>query len=83
VSFVNVDARQADYADGTVFFLYTPCTGHMFQAVLDKLHDEARLRPITIATYGPCTQQVAQQPWLQPRGCQTGQEHTVAFFTSV
>jgi hypothetical protein len=83
VSFVNVDARQADYADGTVFFLYTPCTGRMFQAVLDKLHDEARLRPITIATYGPCTERVAQQPWIQPRGCQTGQEHTVVFFTSV
>jgi hypothetical protein len=82
VSCVNVDARQADYTDGTVFFLYTPCTGRMLQEVLDRLHGEARLRPITIATYGPCTERVAQQPWLQPRGCRVGQEHTVAFFTS-
>jgi Histone methylation protein DOT1 len=83
VSFVNVDARQADYADGTVFFLYTPCTGRMFQEVLDRLHDEARVRPITIATYGPCTERVAQQPWLRPSEQQTGHEHMVAFFTSV
>jgi Histone methylation protein DOT1 len=83
VSFVNVDARQADYADGTVFFLYTPCTGRMFQEVLDRLHDEARVRPITIATYGPCTERVAQQPWLRPGAHQTGHEHRVAFFTSV
>jgi hypothetical protein len=82
VSIVNVDARQADYADGTLFFLYTPCTGRMFQEVLDRLHNEARLRPITIATYGPCTERVAQQPWLRPSGPRTGDDDTALFFTS-
>lgn len=83
VSFVNVDARQADYADGTIFFLYTPCAGCMFQEVIDRLHGEACVRPITIATYGPCTERVAQQPWLRPRAYQTGHDHTASFFTSV
>lgn len=65
VDFCQSDARQADYSDGTVFFLYTPFRGAMLQEVLDRLHDVARLRPITIATYGPCTLSVAEEPWLQ------------------
>ena len=65
VTFINCDARQADYADGTVFFLYTPCTGRMFQEVLDRLHAEAYVRPISIAAYGLCSAQVTQQSWLR------------------
>jgi hypothetical protein len=67
VTFHHADARQADYTDGTVFFLYTPCTGQMLQEVLEALHVQARTRPITLATYGPCTAHVAQQPWLYPQ----------------
>lgn len=81
VSFINVDARIADYADGTVFFLYTPFTGRMFQAVLDKLHSEARARAMMIATYGPCTEHMAQQPWAQLMERQTFGHDTLALFT--
>lgn len=82
VSVVNVDARQADYADGTVFFLYTPFTGRMLQQVLDRLHAEARARSITVITYGPCTEHVAPQPWLRAVRRQTFGHDTLAFFAS-
>jgi len=42
VEFVNLDARDADYSDGTVFFMYTPFTGKLLQEVLEKLKGESR-----------------------------------------
>jgi hypothetical protein len=64
VSFMAGDARQAAYAEGTVFFMYTPFEGAMLQAVLDKLGEESRKRMFRLFTYGPCTPAVAQQRWL-------------------
>jgi precorrin-6B methylase 2 len=81
VAFINRDARQADYADGTTFFLYTPCTGRMLQEVLDRLHQETRSHTITIAAYGLCTEHVAQQDWLQPTLRQVFDHDTLALFT--
>jgi len=83
VAFLNVDAREADYADGTVFFLYTPFTGRLLQAVLAKLAEEARRRHITLATYGACTRDVAQQSWLQATVQRAFAHDTLALFTSV
>ncbi len=80
--FHNIDAREADYADGTVFFLYTPFTGPILQDVLMRLRDEARSRRITVATYGSCTRDVAQQSWLQPIGQQTLHDRNLVLFTS-
>ena len=42
VDFINVDAREAEYADGTVFFLYTPFEGKMLLEVLGRLKEEAQ-----------------------------------------
>ncbi len=64
VDFINADAREAKLADGTIFFMYTPFRGDLLQAVLERLRREAHRRPLTIATYGPCTHDVAQQDWL-------------------
>lgn len=64
VTFINADARKADYSEGTVFFMYTPFAGKMLQEVLDLLRKESLQRKIKIFTYGPCTAQVAQQSWL-------------------
>src|SRR5438445_604260 len=36
-TFLDVAARQAAYADGTVFFLFPPFTARMLQGVLAKL----------------------------------------------
>ncbi|MDB4901996.1 MAG: Histone methylation protein [Mucilaginibacter sp.] len=64
VTFINVDARKADYSEGTIFFMFTPFKGEMLQEVLEILRKESLLRKIKIITYGPCTAQVALQRWL-------------------
>jgi len=64
VQFVNMDARQADYSDGTVFFMYTPFEGKMLDEVLEKLRLESQRRKIKLFTYGPCTIEVAKESWL-------------------
>jgi len=65
VQFINLDAREADYSDGTVFFLYTPFEGRMLERVLERLRDESTKRSIRLCTYGPCTPQVIRQNWLE------------------
>jgi hypothetical protein len=82
VHFVQVDARNADYCNGTVFFMFAPFTGKMLQAVLDKLKIEAQQRPIKLCTYGPCTPQVLAQPWLTNSNGSGGDEFKLAVFVS-
>ena len=57
--FINADAREVDYTDGTVFFMFTPFKGEILQDVLAILKRESLSRKIKIITYGPCTAQVA------------------------
>lgn len=64
VTFINVDARKADYSEGTIFFMYTPFKGEILEEVLEVLRKESLRRKIKIITYGPCTAQVALQSWL-------------------
>ncbi len=66
-TFVHSDARTADLTRGTVFYLYTPFTGAMLQAVVARLREEAFRRPIRIATLGPCTPELARASWLTPQ----------------
>lgn len=65
VTFVEADAREADLSAGTVFHLYTPFTGGMLRAVLDRLRNEAERRAIRMCTLGPCAEVVAAEPWLR------------------
>jgi Histone methylation protein DOT1 len=65
VTFIQQDARSADFSQGTVFYLYTPFTGAILRDVLDSLRDEASRREIRICTYGPCTTTVAKEHWLE------------------
>jgi hypothetical protein len=69
VGFQNVDARTANYAGGTVFFMYTPFVGSISATVLDRLRIESLTRRIRVATYGPITSQVARLSWLKPLNC--------------
>jgi hypothetical protein len=64
VTFVQQDARAADFAGGTVFYLYTPFRGAMLRAILDLLRQEANTRPIRVCTFGPCTPVLAAETWL-------------------
>jgi len=80
VRFINVDAREADVSDGTVFFMYTPFRGALLQEVLDRLKHEAHRRPMTIVTYGPCTADVAQVDWLALSGSEEPDDRSLAIF---
>lgn len=65
ITFINTDAREADYTRGTVLFMYTPFKGRMLQQVLARLREQAAWRRIKIITYGPCTAEIKQESWLQ------------------
>jgi len=67
VTFIEQDACEADLSTGTVFHLYTPFTGGMLRAVLDRLRGEGERRAIRVCTLGPCAAAVAEESWLKAR----------------
>jgi hypothetical protein len=82
VEFLNADARRADYATGTIFYMYTPCEGSMLMEVLERLRERSRSGPIRLATYGSCTAIVAQQDWVSlPSPAEPG-SYRLAIFSS-
>lgn len=62
VSFVEGDAASTAL-EGGVFFLYAPCNGAMLAAVLERLLEVARRRPIVVAAVGV----ELHEPWLVAR----------------
>lgn len=68
VEFIEEDARAVNYSGGTVFYLYTPFTGTMLRAALDRLRREANARDIRVCTFGPCSPIIAAEDWLDPTG---------------
>jgi SAM-dependent methyltransferase len=80
VKFINVDARTADYSDGTIFFMYTPFRGGLLKEVLQKLRRESDKRTSRICTYGPCTLDVSNQTWLRRVDQNPNTEHALAIF---
>ena len=82
VEFINADARHADYAAGTFFYMYTPFEGAMLRAVLERLRERSRRGPIRLATYGPCTAIVAQEQWLPPPSPAEPGGHRLAIFSA-
>lgn len=83
VEFIQQDARQVDYSDGTVFFLYTPFMGDVLASVLDTLSSVARYHPILLCTHGACTLEASEQPWLHLRHPDMHQPYTLAIFDSL
>lgn len=80
VTCINADVRDVNYADGTVFFLYTPFRGKILQRVFDLLRYESRKRNISICTYGPGTLDAARQSWLGSIDDQEPDIHHVTIF---
>ena len=65
VSYLNADARHADYADATVFFFFNPFGRDIFSTVLERLRLEAQQREIQICSYGSSSQPLSELPWLE------------------
>lgn len=63
VSFVHANVADAEL-DGSVFFLYSPFNGEMLSAVLRRLEDVARRRPIVICAVDL---ELHGVPWLRAR----------------
>jgi hypothetical protein len=63
--FVASDARVADLASGTVFYLFSPFTGRILIDVLDRLQMESLERRVRVCSLGPCTRVLADQRWLK------------------
>jgi len=82
ITFINADARDVDYVDGTIFFMFNPFGGEIFDTVINKLHTEAKQRKITICSYGPSTPELAKVPWLRIKDISTIDEFALAVFTS-
>ena len=83
VTFINIDARKADYSEGTVFFMFTPFRGEILQEVLEILREESLQRKIKLITYGPCTAQVALQSWLHAAAPEDDNIYKLSIFTSL
>jgi SAM-dependent methyltransferase len=82
VQFITVDAREADYSDGTIFFLYTPFEGRMLERVLERIRHVSTKRKIRLYTYGACTLQVTRQRWLERLDQNGNQVNRLAMFTT-
>lgn len=65
VRFIPLDARDADYSCGTVFYLYSPFSGSILTNVLSALRLESARRSIKICSLGPCTRTIANESWLK------------------
>ncbi len=68
VTFLRQDARDADLSSGTVFFLYTPFVGGILRDVLGELRRVASDHDVRVCTFGPCTEAVGKEPWLERVG---------------
>jgi predicted amidohydrolase/precorrin-6B methylase 2 len=82
ITILNGDARDADYSQGTVFFMFNPFGGRIFDTIMDKLQAQADTRQITIGSYGSCTAQIAALPWLSIQDTQTIDDFKLAIFRS-
>jgi len=80
--FINADARDVDYSQGTVFFIFNPFGGEIFNTVFAKLEKVAQTRKITICSYGAGTPPLAELPWLQVDDPGTIDEVCLAIFNS-
>ena len=82
ITFINNDARNTDYSEGTIFFLYTPFRGEILQEVLELLRKQALMKKIIVITYGPCTARFASQNWLNSAGSKNDSIYKMVVFNS-
>jgi predicted amidohydrolase len=82
ITFINADAQDVPYGSGTVFFLFNPFGGRIFDAVFDKLRSQAKKRKITICSYGSSTEPISELSWLEVQDPDTIHDFKLAIFNS-
>jgi predicted RNA methylase len=65
VDMVAGDARDADFSQANVFYLFTPFIGTVLRDVAAKIEQEACKRSVRVVSLGPCTRTFARMPWLR------------------
>jgi hypothetical protein len=81
--FINDNAKNIDYSEGSVFFLYTPFYGTMLREVLSLLQKHSVDKTVKIFTYGPCSIKIAEQNWLKCLNGKPDNAYTLYEFKSV
>lgn len=64
VRFECVDAREADYSEGTVFYFFFPFEGEVMSSVLDAIRAHTKGRSIRFASLHRSTLRFDQETWL-------------------
>jgi hypothetical protein len=82
VTFINTDVQEVDLSEGTIFYLFNPFGGDIFEAVMANLSLLAEKKPLTVCSYGSCTEQIAQLPWLAIENPETVHDFKLGVFRS-
>jgi SAM-dependent methyltransferase len=82
VEFIRADAREVDCGKGTIFFFFTPFKASVWRAVLDRLRLKSRSQTVKLGTFGPCTLEAAQEPWLMSLDANADHAYKLALFQS-
>jgi predicted RNA methylase len=83
ITFINADAQDVAYDSGTVFFLFNPFGGRIFDTVFEKLRSQAKKRKITICSYGSSTEPISELSWLEIQDPDTIHDFKLAIFNSI
>lgn len=81
--YINHDARNVDYANATIFFLFNPFGGVIFDDVFEKIRFEAKQRALTICSYGSSSLALSEFAWLEETSPRAQEEMSLAIFRSV
>ena len=82
VNFINADVQDISFAEGSVFFMFNPFGGRIFDTVMKKLMGEAKKRKITVSSYGVGTDPISNQSWLSVVEPDTLDDFKLAIFRS-
>ncbi|HET6253561.1 MAG TPA: hypothetical protein VFE32_05785 [Puia sp.] len=82
VNIVEDDARIADLTAGTVFFLFTPFQGEVFDEVMERLRLVTRRKQIRVIGYGPCSAEIARLDWLKREGSGKEGDYSLQVFNN-
>ncbi len=65
VEFIRANARDWNFSDGDIFFMFNPFTNESLEYIVNKLREVAKNKPIQIISFGLCNNYINKQlDWL-------------------